>query len=141
MNQNRAAIGWRERLALPDWGIDSIIAKVDTGARTSSIHVADVREIDEKTVEFEVVLGRRQAHRHVTVQAPFVRHSRVRSSNGVVTERYVVRSRMILAGVEKEIEVSLMARDNMICRMLLGRTALGADFVIYPDIKHIKAVP
>lgn len=141
MHQGRAVIGWRERVALPDWGIPSLIAKIDTGARTSSIHVADIREIEDGLVEFEVVLGRRDKHRHVTVQAPFVRHSRIRSSNGEVTERYVVRTKMILAGKEKEIEINLTSRDNMLVRMLIGRTALGADFAIYPDTKHVKPAP
>lgn len=141
MDGERAVIGWRERVALPDWGISSLVAKIDSGARTSSIHVADIREVGDGLVEFEVVLGRRDRHRHVTVQAPFVRHSRVRSSNGEVTERYVVRTTMVLAGVAKEIEVSLMARDNMLVRMLIGRTALGGDFAIFPDIKHLSGTP
>jgi hypothetical protein len=141
MDRKRAIIGWREKVALPDWNIPTLVAKIDTGARTSSIHVADIREIEGGLVEFEVVLGRRDSHRHVTVQAPYVRHSRIRSSNGTVTERYVVRTTMVLAGVEKQIEVNLMSRDNMLVRMLIGRTALGDDFAIYPDTKHIKTAP
>ena len=48
-------IGWRERVDLPEWGLSSVHAKVDTGARTSVIDVAQFEHLENGRVRFEVV--------------------------------------------------------------------------------------
>lgn len=123
-------VGWREYIALPDWGIDRVRVKVDTGARTSAIHVAEYEEIDEGYARFEVVVSERPKMRTVLVEAPLVREAVVKPSSGKRQRRPVVKTTMRLGGVEKEIEITLVSRKGMLCRMLLGRTALGRDFIV-----------
>ncbi|MBL8064727.1 MAG: ATP-dependent zinc protease [Chthonomonadaceae bacterium] len=123
-------IGWREVVALPDWGIDKLRAKVDTGARTSAIHVENLVEMPDGEIEFDVVMDRRHAHKHVKVRAKVKRKSHVKSSNGETLLRYFVSTSIELAGIKKEVEISLVNRDNMKVRMLVGRTALGEDFLV-----------
>lgn len=134
--QDRPVIGWRERVAFPRWGITGIEAKIDTGARTSAIHVENIRKVREGRVRFEVVLSRRKPEKRVLVEADVVRLSRVRSSTGHRQTRYVVAATMKIGGHRRKIELSLVCRQHMICRMLLGRTALG-DFLIDPQRKHL----
>lgn len=123
-------IGWTERVDLPVWGIRGLRAKVDTGARTSAIHVADLRELGDGRVIFHVVLSREDMARRIEVIEPVVRKARVRSSNGDVTRRIFVRTTLVLGPVAKRIEVTLVCRRQMRFRMLIGRSALEGDFLV-----------
>ena len=126
----KGVIGWTEWVDLPDWGIPWLKAKVDTGARTSALHVDLVEDLGDGRVRFDVVLHRERRDRRVTVEADVLRRSRIRSSTGVWRRRYVVPARIRLGTVTKLIEVSLVARDKMLFRMLLGRSAFSGDFLI-----------
>jgi hypothetical protein len=123
-------IGWTEYIDLPDWNVRKLRAKIDTGARSSALHVEDIVELPRGRIQFDVVLHREKRDRHVHVRATVHRRSRVRSSNGHVETRYFVRTKMRLGSVEREIEISLVDRGKMVHRMLLGRTALSGPFVI-----------
>ena len=118
-------IGWTEYVSFPAWGIHAVKAKVDTGAGISALHVDSIRELGDGRVRFEVVLHRTQRHLRVTAEAPVLRRSRIKSSNGAWTERYVVTAFMKLGPIERKIEVSLVSRPEMVYRMLLGRGALA----------------
>lgn len=126
-------VGWTEYVALPDWGIPAVRAKMDTGARSSALHVEDIRDLGGGRVRFDVVLDRRRDRRVRHVTARIRRRSRVRSSNGEYTTRIFVATRMRLGPVEREVEFSLVDRTKMIHRVLLGRTALER---IYVDVSH-----
>lgn len=128
----RIVLGWREPVSLPDWGVDRLHAKIDTGARSSAVHVENLVELPDGRIQFEVVLSRRANHRRVTVVSPVSRRSHVRSSNGQTEPRYFVRTRMVLGPIDREIEVSLVKRDSLTCRMLVGRSALPEEAVVAP---------
>ena len=117
--------GWRERVDLPDWNITRLPAKLDTGARTSALHVDNLRALPGGVVSFDVVLSRRRSDRRVHVEAPVVRTTRVRSSTGALTLRHVVRTRLRMGPIDREIEINLVDRGPMIHRMLVGRSGLG----------------
>jgi hypothetical protein len=137
--RGRTLIGVVERVALPEWGIGRLRAKIDTGARTSALHVHDVEELADGRVRFWIVLDRKRGKR-LQVEAPIARESRVRSSSGRSEKRFFVSTLMRLGPVEKTIEISLASREPMIHRMLLGRQALAHDFVIDPANRHLTAV-
>lgn len=128
-------IGWREYIALPEWGIDHIQVKADTGARTSAIDVASVEELSDGRVRFDVVVNR--AHpptppQVVHIEADVVRRTRVKSSFGRVHDRLVVRTQIKLGPVTKAVDLSLVSRKNMLVRVLLGRHALKPEFIVNP---------
>ncbi len=133
-------IGWREMVSFPEWNVAGIEAKIDTGARTSAIHVEDVAKLKGNRVRFHLVVSRRKPFKHVPVKADLVRTTRVRSSTGHVQERYVVATTVRIGGQRRRIELSLVGRDKMLCRMLLGRTALKG-FVIDPSRKYLHGRP
>jgi len=135
--ESRVTIGWRERVNLPEWGVFGLAAKIDTGARTSAIHVENIELAGENGIKFDVILSRKQMHRRVSVTTDWVRRARIRSSSGEVQERYVVSTLLVLGGIEKRIELSLVSRQKMLCRMLLGRSALGDDFSIDAGEKYL----
>ena len=131
------AIGWREFVALPDWGIPRIKAKADTGARTSALDVVDLDLQEDGQVTFHVVVREAPRLKLVEVVAPVVRMASVKPRPGEVEVRPVVRTCMVLGGMEREIEVSLLRREGMLCRMLLGRKALADAFLVDPGSKYL----
>ncbi len=132
----KIVVGWREFVSLPEWGIQSIRAKLDTGARTSALHVENLELLTDGTVRFEVVPGGNLAKR-VPVVAELTRVTRVRPSTGKLQQRYVVSTVMRLGTVEKVIQLSLVSRRRMLCRMLIGRRALEDDFLVDPSSKYV----
>lgn len=139
----KLTVGRSEYVDLPDWGIRNLLAKVDTGARTSALHVEDLERLPGNRVAFRVILTRSQKGRSVHVEADVVKWAKVRSSSGHYSTRCFVRTRAKLGAFEKEIELSLDSRDKMNYRMLLGRKALAKDFVVDVAKQHAlrKAIP
>jgi hypothetical protein len=128
--EDRLVIGWREYVDAPEWGVKGILAKIDTGARTSAIDVADVEEISGSRVRFHVVLSRNHRHRRVEIEAKVLRRTHVRSSLGHVETRIVVATPLQIGPVRQITELGLVCRKSMRCRMLLGRTAVDGGFLV-----------
>jgi hypothetical protein len=123
-------IGAAEYVDFPDWGIRGLSARVDTGARSSALHVENVVELPGSRVRFDVRLRRDDPAARVTVEAKVSRRTSVRSSTGTEAPRLFVKAYVRLGGVEQAIEVGLVDRGRMLFRMLLGRSALARRFVV-----------
>jgi hypothetical protein len=130
-------IGWRENIELPEWGIESVQAKIDTGARTSALHVREIEELDDGKLRFEVVLREKPTRQSVWAEAQAVRDSNVKPSSGERQRRRVVKTLMKIGPIERRIEISLVCRKGMLCRMLVGRTALENLFIVDPSAKYL----
>lgn len=137
MSKKPQVIGWKETVDLPDWGIGSILAKSDTGARRSALDVHNVIELPGNRVQFDIVLDRKDRSHTKTIIAPIDHQTHVRSSNGDQHERYFVRTNVTIHGCTKEVEFSLVSRESMMCRILLGRKALEGDFLVDSSQKHV----
>lgn len=134
-------IGWIEHVDLPDWGVTGLRAKADTGARSSALHVEDVKELPRDRVRFDVILDRRRRHRRVHCVADVVRRSRVRSSSGHYETRLFVSTKLRIGPVTREVELSLVDREQMTIRMLLGRSALAGAFLVDPAHRRLLGRP
>lgn len=134
-------IGWRERVDLPDWGISGLLAKADTGAKSSAIDVQSLSVQPDDTVCFEVALSKKNRKRTESITAPIHRRVKIRSSNGQSAERILVLATIQIGRVQKTVEVGLVSRRTMICRLLLGRTALGNDFLVDPTNTYLFGKP
>lgn len=125
--KNSLLIGWREWISLPDLGLIAIKGKVDTGAKTSSLHAYDITldKKGEKTyVNFKIHPLQNDFSVVIHCRAILVDKREVTDSGGHKEERYVIRTTMILSGVKKRIELTLTNRESMKYRMLIGRGAL-----------------
>lgn len=136
-------LGWRERLALPGLGIPVLKAKLDTGARSSSLHV-DTLEVIERPgatwLRFSLTLGRRQP-RTVACEAQALGRRVVTDTGGHGTERWFVRSDVLIAGERYPIDISLTDRRHMLFPMLLGRSALLGRFAVDPALSYTQPRP
>ena len=136
--------GWREWVALPDLGIGAIKAKLDTGARSSSLHAYDMKRFKRRGVSmirFKVHPIQREARTVVQAEAKLVDLRKVRSSSGVQTLRPVIVTPMELGGRSWEIEITLVRRDEMGFRMLLGRQALRRHLLVDPGGSFLVSSP
>lgn len=129
----KSLIGWREWVGLPELGVAWVKAKVDTGARSSSLHTWDLQiDEDARVVRFAVHPFQHDDASTVPVTAELVDVRDVRSSNGDVERRPVIATKAVIGGVVAPIELSLTNRDEMGFRMLLGREALRRRFFVEP---------
>jgi hypothetical protein len=129
------AIGWREWVRLPELGDALVKAKVDTGARTSTLHAFDVTEVDregERRVAFAFHPNQDDEETEIRAEAPLVDRRNVTASNGQTELRYVVATEVVLDEEPIAIELTLTRRDAMGFRMLLGRHALRGRFIVDP---------
>lgn len=137
-------IGWREWVAFPAWGLDAIKAKIDTGARTSALHAADIEEFERggrPWVRFAIHPWQRNDLDARELEVPCVDERHVTSSSGTKSLRPVVLATIDLAGSPHDIELTLTRRDEMGFRMLLGRNAMAGRYVIDPSLSYVTGRP
>lgn len=137
-------IGWREWVQLPQLGIAKIKAKIDTGARSSSLHAYDLKYEEregQQWVRFKVHPRQRSSSGPISAEAPVLEFRKVRSSNGQVTKRPVVLTSVNLLGGIWEIELTLANRDAMGFRMLLGREAIRGRLLVDSGASFLSGVP
>lgn len=128
-------IGWREFASLPDFGVEAIKVKIDTGARTSSIHVSEIKYTKRGKKEFAhftVHPKQRSSLPAIEAKAEVIEHRKVTSSNGQASIRPVVLATLLIGDFQREIELTLVNRDMMGFRMLLGREAMRGSFLVDP---------
>ena len=129
----KTVIGWREWVTLPDLAISHIKAKVDTGAKTSALHAFYVTPFDrdgEPWVRFGVHPLQSSVAQVVECEARVKDVRRVTDSGGHAEMRPVIETTLLVQGEERVIELTLTDRENMMFRMLLGRSALKRRFVV-----------
>lgn len=133
-------LGWREWVALPDLGVRRIKAKLDTGARTSSLHAFHLKRftLDGKPMaRFDIHPVQRSTDATVRVEAEIVDERLVRNSGGHEELRPVVVTTLELGGERWPIELTLTRRDDMGFRMLLGRQALRRRAAVDPGRSYL----
>ncbi len=121
--ERRDVIGWREWVALPELGVSRVRAKIDTGARSSSLHAYHMERFEIEGVQmvrFRPEPGKTSA----SVEVPVIAERTVRNPGGRQEIRPVINTRLRWNGRLWRIELNLTRRDEMGFRMLLGRQAL-----------------
>ena len=137
-----AIIGWRETLTLPDLGIKSIKAKIDTGARTSALHAFNCQEIqqnNQKIIRFAVHPIQRDNKQTILAEAELLEYRKITNSGGQAQMRPVIFSTIVLGEYQWQVELTLTNRDVMGFRMLLGRQAVRDRFLIDPRRSFVQS--
>lgn len=135
-------VGWREWLKLPDLCKTPIKVKVDTGARSSSLHAFNVEVIDEngqQVVHFDIHPIQNSTDKTVRVSSPLIEYRIIRSSSGHEERRPVIRTHARFGVTTWPIEITLTNRDQMGFRMLLGRRATAHRFIVDPAKSFVQS--
>lgn len=135
-NKDKTIIGRLESIALPELGIDNLQVRVDTGAKTSSLHVDNIKKVivdGLHCVTFDIHPDIHNVDTVVQCHSPISDMRIVKSSNGTSEERYVIETSIILGKEKWPIEISLTDRSDMSNLMLFGREAIGSRFLVDPS--------
>ena len=138
-DEHRLLVGWKEWCTLPDLHLPAIKAKLDTGARTSSLHAYAIETYHrhgELWVKFKLHPVQRNNAIHIQRSAKVIDRRNVISSTGHKEYRFVIETCLLLAGKKHKIELTLANREKMIFKMLLGREALKGVVIIDPMKAH-----
>jgi len=130
-------IGWKETINLPEWGIRNLVAKADTGAKSSAIDVREIEVLDDNRVRFVISADRKEPDMTRLIEADIIKEQKVRSSNGELQRRIKVSTILQIGRVRKRVTFSLVNRHQMICRAILGREALAGSFIVDSDAKYL----
>jgi ribosomal protein S6--L-glutamate ligase len=137
--ENLKIIGSEEWCVFENLGIPAIKARVDSGAKTSSIQATNIKIFSKRAqewVKFEV--NPLQENRSIVIEceALLVDRRMVKSSSGISEERFVVKTPVTLGNETFDIELTLANRDTMEFRMLLGREALNDRYLVNPSLNY-----
>ena len=128
--------GWREWAQLPELNVEMIKVKIDTGAKTSSLHAFDLSTLTymgRDCVQFDVhPIQDNDIITHTCI-SPIVDYRRITSSTGHSQRRFIIHTTLKIGEFSSIIEISLANRDEMGFRMLVGRNALKGHIWVDPS--------
>jgi hypothetical protein len=131
--------GWLERIVVKEQG-KVVKAKLDTGAKTSSIHATHIEEFErdgEPWVRFDLGDDPDGDGKPVTVEKPVVRRTRIKDHHSPSTRRQTVELEVCMAGVRHRVQFTLADRSNFLYPILLGRRFLAGVAVVDPAKKYL----
>ncbi|HLR76697.1 MAG TPA: RimK/LysX family protein [Balneolaceae bacterium] len=123
-------IGRLVQIDIPQWNINEIEAKIDTGAYTSSIHCNHIAPVNNGKVRFNLLDPSHPAYNDKILEMPIIKTKAVKSSNGKVEERFVIKTVIVLEGQKIEAHFSLTDRSEMRYPLLIGRRVLRGRFLV-----------
>lgn len=134
--KNKMIIGSIENCNLPDFGIFNLQARIDTGAKTSSLHVDNLSRHNKEGkpwVKFDLHPNIHNVEEVVECHAPLQDLRRIKSSNGTSEERYVIKTKIELGNESWLIDITLTNRSDMSYLMLFGREGMGSRVLVDPS--------
>jgi ribosomal protein S6--L-glutamate ligase len=129
-------LGWQEWVALPDLGLPALKAKIDTGAKTSSLHthlIEPYGPAKRPMVRFTVRPNPKREDLEIDACAEVIDRRAVTSSNGERELRYVIATRVRIGELMWKIEITLANRERLTYRMLIGRQAIRSSMLVDPE--------
>ena len=133
-------VGVIENIDLPQLGLFNIAARIDTGAKTSALHVDHISTSKPNgQISFEFHPNLHNINEVIKCKAKLQDTRWIRSSNGERERRYVIRTQACMGNKQWEIELTLTDRSAMSHLMLLGREAMQEGILVDPENTFLLA--
>lgn len=126
-------LGRKEKITLPELGLKGVGAKLDTGAYTSSLHAEEIREeqVDGKMVlSCKILLPNHKMFTGTILYFESYKKKTIKNSFGQAESRYVIETKIRIAGETFRTEFTLTDRSSMKNSILLGRKILRGRFLV-----------
>ena len=133
-------IGRVESVHLPDLSNNSLDAKINTGAYTSSLHCHSVEVYSVKgknRVRFYILDPSHPEYEGKCFESPVYKIKKIKSSNGIVSDRVIIKQKIIFGGQTSTIQLSLSNRSDMKYPLLIGRRFITGKFLVDVSKKYI----
>jgi len=127
MIRTKNLVGWKEWFNLDFLGLPAIKGKIDTGAKTSSLHAFNIENFFVEGLEYvKFYIHPLQKNQGLVREciAPVIDKRLVSDSSGKKEKRFVIAANIAVGKINIATELTLANRDSMSFRMLLGREAL-----------------
>lgn len=128
-SREKTTIGRAEKVVFPELEKLKLHARIDTGARTSSLDVASCEETEDGLV---VVFNNPEGEGQTPITKVFPHYQRVivASSMGHQQVRFKVRLSIVLRRRRIRATFTLADRSSQVYPVLIGRSALNRKFVV-----------
>ena len=122
-------IGWREWVLLPAYNL-KLKAKIDTGARISSIHASNIRVYRKRKVD---IVRFRLLHlkTYFDVESKLIDYKKIKSSFGETELRPMIHLEIQIGSDIWVTEITLAQRSNLTYPMLIGRNTLTKRHIVH----------
>jgi len=114
----------------------TVRAKVDTGAKTTSLHCDCIHPFERDGEQWVSVKVEDQSGKVVTIERKVARTTRIKRHSGESQQRYVIKLGVCVGTVYKEVDVNIVDRTGFNYPMLIGRNFLTGDFVVDPELHY-----
>ena len=139
VSKPKTIIGRNEMVSFPELGIESIEAKIDTGAYSSAIHAPKIwvaTTNNEEVLHFQI-LSEDSSETSISIfKTKSFYQKKVRSSNGRLEKRFIIKTILILGGKKRITHLSLTNREKMKFPVLIGRRVLKEGYIV--DVSKTK---
>ena len=129
-------LGWREWVILPSHNDFKLKAKIDTGARTSSIHATNIQIYQKGKIEmvkFQIF----QSKSFLNMNTKLVSYKKIKSSFGETEIRPVIHLKIKIGSEVWVTEITLAQRSGLTYPMLIGRNTLNKKHIIHSHRSYL----
>jgi len=139
--KEKKIIGTLDKVDFPEFELEEVACKIDTGAATSAIHCHQVKEVErngEQFLSFRLLDPAHASYNHKQFLVKDFSLRKIRSSNGQLEERYVIKAIVIIFGKRIKADFTLADRVKMKYPVLLGKKLLKNRFLVDVSKLHLS---
>ena len=134
--KEKVLIGRVEWVSLPDLKIKHK-SRIDTGAKTTSMHAVNIEEVQQRGELFVKFQTLDSEGKTVELVRKVGTTQRVSNTSGFVSRRYVIKEKIRMGSIEREVLINLNDRSKMEYKFLIGRNVLLGRFIVDVARSHV----